>query len=270
MNHKVSITKKDFAVVLCCTIFLLTSVGAIGSGGRRRAKESICLSNLRQWGSAFAMYTNDNNGYFFTGELNGTRTGAGNGRFWRVLMRPYYKDKKILLCPQARTSYQQGMPAGDWPYMCWKLDGEAGSYGLNGWVLNLQASQNPGDRINGWGREPAEAHWITSHVAGAKNVPVFTGMWWVDAWPRETDSPPPRIGPLPDTPNVNEMNRACINRHNGAVNVLFMDWSARKVGLKELWTLKWHRTFNTEGPWTKAGGVQPNNWPQWMRKFKDY
>ncbi len=34
-----------------------------------------------------------------------------------------------------------------------------------------------------------------------------------------------------------------------------MDWSVRKVGLKELYTLKWHKSFNTRGPWTQAGGV---------------
>jgi prepilin-type processing-associated H-X9-DG protein len=62
----------------------------------------------------------------------------------------------------------------------------------------------------------------------------------------------------------------CINRHDGYVNGLFMDWSARKVGLKELWTLKWHKDFDTGGPWTTAGGVQPEDWPKWMRGFKDY
>ena len=40
--------------------------------------------------------------------------------------------------------------------------------------------------------------------------------------------------------------------------------------LKELWTLKWYREFDTTGPWTKAGGVQPRHWPEWMRSFKDY
>jgi prepilin-type processing-associated H-X9-DG protein len=65
-------------------------------------------------------------------------------------------------------------------------------------------------------------------------------------------------------------NTFCINRHEGHVNALFFDWSVRKVGLKELWTLKWHRQFNTAGPWTKAGGVQPEDWPEWMRGFKDY
>ncbi|MHC4521519.1 MAG: H-X9-DG-CTERM domain-containing protein [Planctomycetota bacterium] len=66
------------------------------------------------------------------------------------------------------------------------------------------------------------------------------------------------------------MARCCIDRHKAAVNCLFMDGSVRRVGLKQLWTLKWHRQFDTAGPWTKAGGVQPTDWPEWMRDYKDY
>ncbi len=66
------------------------------------------------------------------------------------------------------------------------------------------------------------------------------------------------------------MNRVCVDRHNGFVNSLFADWTVRKIGLKELWTLKWHRTYDTTGPWTKAGGVTADRWPQWMRGYKEY
>ena len=51
---------------------------------------------------------------------------------------------------------------------------------------------------------------------------------------------------------------------------LFLDWSVRRVGLKELWTLKWNRKFDTAGKWTQAGGVRPEDWPEWRRGFKDY
>ncbi len=67
-----------------------------------------------------------------------------------------------------------------------------------------------------------------------------------------------------------EMKRVCINRHEGFINCLFMDWSTRKVGFKELWTLKWYRSFKTANAWTRAGGVKPSDWPQWMRAFRDY
>jgi len=62
----------------------------------------------------------------------------------------------------------------------------------------------------------------------------------------------------------------CLNRHEGYVNGLFLDWSVRKVGLKELWTLNWYTEFNRAGRWTKAGGVQPQDWPKWMQRFQDY
>jgi hypothetical protein len=49
-----------------------------------------------------------------------------------------------------------------------------------------------------------------------------------------------------------------------------LEWSVRKIGLKELWTLKWYKQFDTRGPWTQAGNVKPENWPAWMRRFKEY
>jgi prepilin-type processing-associated H-X9-DG protein len=66
------------------------------------------------------------------------------------------------------------------------------------------------------------------------------------------------------------MTHFCIDRHSGGINSLFLDWSVRKVGLKELWTLKWNEDFDTSNEWTRAGGVQPDDWPEWMWKFKDY
>ena len=56
----------------------------------------------------------------------------------------------------------------------------------------------------------------------------------------------------------------------GYINMLFLDFTVRKVGLKELWMLKWHNRFDISGAWTTIGGVEPGDWPEWMRSFKDY
>ncbi len=55
------------------------------------------------------------------------------------------------------------------------------------------------------------------------------------------------------------MRMVCVNRHSGQIRTLFLDWSVRPVGLKEIWTFKWSSFFDTAGRWTKAGGVRPED-----------
>ncbi|MHC4800396.1 MAG: hypothetical protein ACYTF1_27465 [Planctomycetota bacterium] len=78
------------------------------------------------------------------------------------------------------------------------------------------------------------------------------------------DSPPP-FPEVSDSWSSNAMQFFCIDRHEGGINGVFIDWSARKIGLKELWRLKWHNRFETDYPapdWESEAS--------WMTKFKDY
>jgi prepilin-type N-terminal cleavage/methylation domain-containing protein len=272
-KHKRAFTLIELLVVIAIIAVLMAILMPALNRVKKQARTSVCLANLRQWGLLFNMYCDDNDGYFFTGELNGTRNNMGSGEFWRETMRPYTKSysKKLWLCPQAtKTLPQGGIPQNGWSYYAWETANDVGSYTLNGWMLNIKASVVAGDRTNGWGRTPAEWHWGTPQVQGSNNIPVFTGGWWVDTWPRDADQPPQGDEGPGDTPNSNEMNRVCVNRHDGFLNGVFADWSVRKIGLKELWTLKWSRGYNIAGQWTKGGGCQPSAWPEWLQRFKDY
>jgi hypothetical protein len=266
---KVNFSRRDLLLTILCTLFALANLAAVGSTGRRRAKEAVCLSNLRQWGAIFEMFVNDNNGWFFNGE------GSGNGYWWMDKLRAYNKDDKLRLCPEAAKT-PEGIPLSevDWSHAAWRAgrvynsNGDIGSYGLNSWICN------PRPGITGlWGRNPPrykiEHYFRSPYYIAADRAPVFLASWWVDGWSLDTDIPPPRVF-YDDRPCSNEIGRFCVDRHEGGLGCLFMDWSARNVGLKELWTLKWHRSFNTAGPWTKAGGVRPTNWPIWMKDFKDF
>jgi prepilin-type processing-associated H-X9-DG protein len=126
-----------------------------------------------------------------------------------------------------------------------------------------------GDR----GTRSVTCFWRTTE--GFKNgylVPVMGDATWHDGWPLDTDAPVADAFAFGsgDKGTNEEINQWCIDRHNGWTNMLFMDWSARHVGLKELWTLKWHRKFNTAGQYTRAGGMQPANWPAWLRPYREY
>jgi prepilin-type processing-associated H-X9-DG protein len=158
-----------------------------------------------------------------------------------------------------------GSDAGDWGLIITGGKTVRGSYGINSYITDITDTHpNP------------PCLWRTCLVERPARVPVFMDCCLPDDAPRgdyDYEHAPPEYddaGPCPIIVFPDGISSFCINRHDGGINVLFMDWSVRKVGLKELWTLKWHREFNTKNKWTKAGGVCPTDWPEWMRKFKDY
>ncbi len=102
---------------------------------------------------------------------------------------------------------------------------------------------------------------------GAYRIPLFLDARWLGGMPMHANAPPIFTD---GTGGSGMMQRYCLNRHEGNINVVFVDFAVRKIGLKELWTLKWHREFDINGPWTKAGFVEPSDWPEWMRMCKDY
>jgi prepilin-type N-terminal cleavage/methylation domain-containing protein/prepilin-type processing-associated H-X9-DG protein len=259
INHHSSIisakgfTLIELLVVIAIIALLMAILMPALQRVRKQARDVACQSNLRQWALIWVMYTEDSGGSFPQQVLT-----------WPDLCRKYHKEPRICLCPTATKLRVEG---GQSPCAAWGTTrADAGSYGLNQWVLNA-----PGKTAIG-GRDPA-CLWRTPYVAGASAVPLFGDCFVTGATPQEVDQPPDYDGEAAEwlgSSNINEMRRFCMNRHNGAVNALFLDWSVREVGLKELWTLKWHRQFDPTGAWTRAGGARPDDWPHWMQTLKDY
>ena len=218
------------------------------------SKKVVCQSNLRQWGLILEEYTDDNKGFFFEGVF------GRDWDDWIEILEPYYGKKgKITFCPLATKTADEG---GQGVYAAWKDEEgeEFGSYGLNGWICNAPQ----GSAFDNY-------YWRTSQVIDSTDVPVFLDCLWMVNWPDADSVPPAYDGqPLQTWTLSEQMKNFCINRHGkGATNCLFLDWSVRSVGLKELWKLKWHKNFNINGPWTKNYKPVPN-WPDWMTKFMDY
>ncbi|MCJ7693021.1 MAG: hypothetical protein MUO22_06355 [Sedimentisphaerales bacterium] len=230
---------------------------------REQAKEVICQSNLKQWSLLFSMYTNAHDG-FFSGGWDGFGT-------WMEALKGYYGDEgDIFCCPAAMKPLSEGAPFGPlsaWGVFKYGLEGlysagQYGSYGINDWCYN----------------DPPELeslnHWRNINVKGRTNIiPIFADESMFEGKPFDFDEPPEHpsdtLGEM-GTGGGHEMKRFCLNRHKGYINCLFMDFSVRNVGLKELWKLKWHKGFDLNGPWTTEGGVTPSDWPTWMKEFKDY
>jgi hypothetical protein len=267
MKPQSAFTKIDLVIVLVFIIFLIANIAAVGEGGRKRAKQAVCLSNLLKWGQIFQAYTNDNDGFFHSRIVG---SPSAYFQIWPYIYKPYYNDPMMRYCPAAANDNCIGGSFGVWNlgYGAWNptdpefwVPGEnrpcLGSYGLNRFVLNL----------TGLGFENDPAFWRRAGVKGAAQAPVLCDCQYVNYW-GNSDAPPPEYDG--DWSGGDTQAAACINRHDGSINACFLDFSARKVGLKELWVLKHSRTYDTCGPWTICGGVQPTDWPQWMWDFEDY
>jgi len=99
----------ELLVVVAIIAILAAMLLPALSQARERARRAVCLNNLKQLGLACQMYTLDFNGFFpYVGEHARVRDGADMMTSARsmatVLILPYVKTTKILICPNDRTS----------------------------------------------------------------------------------------------------------------------------------------------------------------------
>ncbi len=272
----------ELLVVIAIIALLMATLVPAFHKVRSQARSIACRSNLRQWGVFFHAYTDDYDGKWFHHRTEHREQKEFSAfelcEYWFVVMRPYWQGfESILLCPEA-TACAQPMegtptPAGDrnhaWKWHTKPILGYniTGSYGLNLWLYDT----SPDRRIRNPHKHTSFEQWGTCHVRQASRVPVFFDSVTAGAaFAMYHEFPPPQEAGGDFSSTFFSCGDCHINRHNGGINMLFMDWSVRKVGLKELWTLKWHRAFDTANRWTRAGGVRPDDWPEWMRRYKDY
>ena len=256
MNKCRGFTLIELLVVIAIIALLMSILMPALNRVKGQAKTVACQGRQKQWALIFSMYTNDNNGFFHDRPL-----GSSYEKMWPQFYKSYYSDPKLRCYPTAQNPDKNDGPFSTWGWKqytdsdwgwggAWDPEeGIYGSYGFSRYMLNKKD----------------EANWRKTGVQNADEVPVFVDCLYVAMNPSSQNSPPEYNGA-----RMNQMQYTCIDRHDEHVNGLFLDFSARKIGLKELWTLRWSRTFDTADVWTLAGGAQQQDWPLWMQNFKDY
>jgi len=279
MSKRRGFTLIELLVVIAIIALLLSILMPAMRKVKEQGNMVKCMGNLKQWNLIFSMYLQENGGKFYSGNADGN---SGDGFWWIIQMDEKEQsrlDNPLWFCPKTKGTFRDERGTLNNKisiYTAWGIftqsnhsqvspDGIAGSYGINGWVLDV-----PGTGAALSENRTRVDHWKTPNVQGAPEIPMFAEALRFDLWPQPFNRPFESEEAVWNTENSNHMARACMNRHIGHVNISMCDFSARKVGLKELYTLKWHRSFNIRGPWTIAGGVQASDWPDWIRPFKDY
>jgi prepilin-type N-terminal cleavage/methylation domain-containing protein len=237
---------------------------------RHQARSTVCRSNLRQWGLVVIEWTHESD-VGPTGErLRRWYASGERGEGYRPVAFDTPDHNDILLCPMTRKPKRWLLPrTGGGIHLAWAVakrpDGDSerleavyfGSYGWNAWTYQASIMEPQLIRAD-------PVNWVL-HAGRASDMPLLIDSRVAGISPYPTDQPPGQEDSFGSA-----MSTFCVNRHHQGANGLFMDRSVRRIGLKELWTLNWHPLYQRAGPWTKAGGVRPEDWPAWMRSFRDF
>ena len=245
MLKKNAFTLIELLVVISIIALLMTILMPTLSRAKELALAVSCQANLKQWTIAYSGYVNDNDGFF------------SNGGF---LDKTYFITEKLWLCPAATTPFDQG---GRSPFASYKTEATSWytSYRPNGWCSKRPVAAT----------QRNELMWKSPAVKRASEIPMFLdGSNGHVPW--HSDNPPEYDGAIygyagVNRPNADEIRGFCLNRHNEHINGAFCDFSVRKIGLKELWELPWHRDWYM---YNGAPDYNPPVWPPWMKKMKDY
>src|ERR1051325_10407720 len=87
----------ELLVVIAIIAILAAMLLPVLTKAKRKAQQTSCLSNLKQWGVIWYCYADDHQGSFSTGKDVNWERGE-----WAYALQAYYKKKPyLLLCPTA-------------------------------------------------------------------------------------------------------------------------------------------------------------------------
>ena len=199
----------ELLVVIAIIAILAAILFPVFARAREKARQTSCLSNLKQITLGVLMYAQDYDERMVPTRLrqNGVDTGQGN---WVYGIMPYVKNKQLFICPS------DGAPS------TWRMitaDPAPTSYGYNCWVAGGGAWSG---RSLAEFRNPAESIFLLDfNVACIKGS--NTGCGCGCATPQ----------PIPTTNT--RLNQSA--RHNEGVNTAMIDGHA-----------KWERVTNAHLP----------------------
>jgi prepilin-type N-terminal cleavage/methylation domain-containing protein/prepilin-type processing-associated H-X9-DG protein len=275
MQKSKAFTLIELLVVIAIIALLLSVVLPALKMAKRQAQAVICRSNLKQWALVYFLYTEDNDGSF-PQSIAGGGINAEDAYFLGAML-PYYKDESLRMCAATKTLDRE--PANfevnvggtfiEWGPLPSSSSGSnwwdslaTGSYGFNDWCAD------PPQGVDYfWTSMESENAIRKIYHKNAYKIPIVFDCVNVDVAPRDYDLAPSDLEHQMDEYagnwSSNAMKLMCIDRHQGGIDVAFIDLHVEHVGIKRLWRLQWHENFNTHG-------LPPNAWPDWLLSYKDY
>ncbi len=240
---------------------LLPALGA----ARRSAMAMKCASNQKQMATAWFAYAVDHEGVA-AGSSYSFRLAGQPIQHWYVTLFPYYGDNpELIQCPIAPEpksfslsannfgdATHSWLPAG--ANLLTATEDNYGGFAYNNWleneIPNSMKSRIAGS-VSNYDSDKSRYQLdrgIDSQVSTAQTPLFGDGVWADMGWALETDLLPFSFEAPPGYSTGGYLKRMSVNRHNMAINVAFLDGSARRVDIFDLWSLHWHVGWDAEEP----------------------
>lgn len=251
-------------LVVIAIIALLLSILLPGlRKAKMQARSLVCASNIKQLSIGMKLYATSNNGKIMP-------FGEANGKIWYHLVAPYlggeqyadvtmgvqnWEDIPAGRCPETKKPMET-LPWGAYGSAneSWLYYGVEGSYGMNYWLIKEFPAGSVTSNVQKFTTEK-DCYFAGSYDTTRGDVPVIGDSNWLGGWPgylfhngtkvMDKCMVPPDLkkGFVTELGFGQQLGRFCIDRHNMAVNIGFVDGSVEKTKLEELWGLKWNKLY---------------------------
>ena len=165
LSRRRGFTLIELLVVIVIIAILAAILFPVFAAAREKARQTVCLSNLKQVGLATLMYAQDNDETYVHTEWGGDIDDA-HEYYWGDMLQPYTKNWQMLVCPSAGkplqfktvvTTYSQ-----QWSY----------NYGINDITDNTDACTPSGN--NGPDSPGCNHIGVAKHPMAAVTYPAST------------------------------------------------------------------------------------------------
>jgi len=258
----------ELLVVISIIALLIGILLPALSAANKTAMAMKCASNQKQMAVAWFAYAVDHEGIAAGSSWSFDAARLVNPslktQHWYVTLFPYYGDNADLIqCPVApipktfsTTVNNFGDSTHSWlpsnVNLLTATKDNYGGFGYNNWLEGSQRPYVPGYVAGALGYNGKD-HLINRGIDAnvpTSETPLFGDNVWADSgWPLESHPLPNNFeDPAHDFTTGGQLKRFCVNRHNMAINVAFLDGSTRRVNIFDLWSLKWHAKWDATDP----------------------
>ena len=254
----------ELLVVISIIALLIALLLPALARAKKLANNVVCESNLRQLGLAYQEYTQESaaasHGFVcnYDSSFYANSDNSMQNNVWYFALAPMFggqvvppgkpfnwvqlpaAELGVLRCPSAVSKSPEWWGWANASYVVegnppWLAD-EFCSYGLNGLMYNYSDSLTPHGYLGSWA--DGAPFWSNSGKTQSSQAPLFADAVWFDGLPNVLYDPV--VLPTDGSQAWStQMARFCINRHQGAINIVFADGHAEGVKLGDLWTLQW-------------------------------